>query len=54
MDNAFLTHVPGIKKSAPILSDKIKTLIEENKKLKAKVIKPELEAIYGKNSMCRM
>lgn len=50
LDNAFLVHRPGIKKSHK--NPKRDKLSKESSKLMRKTIEPELEALYGRRSGC--
>lgn len=53
LDNAFLIHKPGIKRAKDQLQ-KHGDLVRSTNKLIRKVIKSELDVIYGTNDECHL
>lgn len=51
LDNAFLIHKPGIKKSKDQLR-KHGNIVRSTNKMLHEVIKAEIDTIYGKNEEC--
>jgi hypothetical protein len=52
LDNAFLTHSPGIKTKESVVDDHRRRLINKQNSVISREVLPELKLLYGQRAGC--